>query len=421
MRSKPVQWLMAAALLSTIAIPGWAQPELVGGEIKVSQGSRARQVKPQVAFGPSGGYLIVWENSQLGIVGRSYDRKGKPTTGEMVLVANKNLPGIPASGKVVVRKDPMPVYLPGGELLLFWTEEKDFVSLDIFYEQRKVLEEDVYGQRFTAQGLPAGERFRVNATVADFQRRPRALATPNGILVVWEQTSHQADSTAVYGRLLTRRGAPAGKEFRVDVGGYREIWHLALAVNPSGEFLVAWEADKASDPDILARVYNRHAEAVTDVFVANPSTFGRQRRPAAIATHDGDFLVSWQSSVTGTPVRTVNGQLYSPAGARLGSEIEMSRGTNGHVLACPALALLPSGNIVVAWIDWAGVIPDGIFGRILDRDGAPLGDPTAISQERIFPQFLISVAANAHGDIVSAWESGISRKRTIAGRRLKAD
>jgi hypothetical protein len=422
MKSKPVQWLLAAALL-VIAVPGWAQPELVGGEFKVSQSSRSRQVKPQVAFNPSGSYLIVWENSIQGILGRTYDRNGKPTTGEMVLVANKNLPGIPGRGNVMVRKDPMPVYLPGGELLLFWTEEKDFLSLDYFYEQREMLEQDVYGQRFTAQGVPAGERFRVNATAANFQRRPRALSTPTGILVVWEQASTptESDSTAIYGRLLTRRGAPAGSELRVDAGGYREIWHLALAVNASGQFLVAWEADKANDPDVLARVYDRGGVPVGEAFVANPSTLGRQRRPAALATKDGDFLVVWQSSVTGAPFRTVGGQLYSPAGGRLGNEIELSRGTSGHVHACPALALLPSGNIVVAWIDWAGTFPDGVFGRILDSDGAPLESPVAISQDRIFPQYLISLAANAHGDVVATWESRITKERAIAARRLKAD
>ena len=79
MRSKPVQWLMAAALLSTIAIPGWAQPELVGGEFKVNQND-SRQLSPQVASSPSGNSLIVWQNDLHGIQGRAFDRNGNPTT-----------------------------------------------------------------------------------------------------------------------------------------------------------------------------------------------------------------------------------------------------------------------------------------------------------------------------------------------------
>src|SRR5689334_13374615 len=105
MRSKPVQWLMAAALLSTIAVPGWAQPDLVGGEFRVNQNDNPRHLSPQVAFSPSGSSLIVWENDRLGILGRAFDRNGNPTTPELVLAAN-DLPVIPSVGRVMVRKEP---------------------------------------------------------------------------------------------------------------------------------------------------------------------------------------------------------------------------------------------------------------------------------------------------------------------------
>jgi hypothetical protein len=414
---------MAAALLSSFAIPGWAQPELVGGEFKVNQKAEYRPVKPQVAFSPSGSSRIVWENEITGILTRSFDRDGKPTSAETVLIANNYLPGIPARGNITVRKDPALVYLPGGEFLVFWTEEKDFLSLDFFYEQRDVLEQDVYGQRFLAQGAPVGERFRVNAAAANFQRRPRVALHPEGLVVIWEQASKNipGDSIAVYGRLLNRRGAPIGGDFRADAGDAREIWHLALAVNASGRFVVAWEADKSDNPEVMARFFDRGGEALGVPIVANPTTAGRQRRPDALATRDGDFLVVWQSSLRSAGVRSIMGQLYSPAGARIGNEIEMTKGKVDHIHAAPALALLPSGNIVVAWIDWAGILPDGIFAKLLDRDGAPIGADLLISQGRAYPQYLISVAANAQGDVIATWEALIQKEQAVAGRRLKAD
>jgi hypothetical protein len=155
--------------------------------------------------------------------------------------------------------------------------------------------------------------------------------------------------------------------------------------------------------------------------VASSSSQGRQRRPAAVATRDGDFLVVWQFALQGTEIRTITGQLFSPAGARIGKEVEMSKGKPGHVLAAPALALLHSGEIIVTWIDWAGIFPDGIYARLLDSDGDPVGSEVLVSEDRIYPQYLISVAANAEGDIVSTWESRIGDARSIAARRLKAD
>lgn len=421
MKSKPVQWLMAAALLSMIALPGWAQPELVGGELKVNQ-NKSRQLNPQVAFTPSGTSLIVWENSRFGILGRAFDRNGNPTTPELVLAGN-DLPGIPSSGKIMVRKEPALVYLPGGEFLVLWTEEKDFLVLDHFYERREILEQDVFGQRFSAQGAPLGRRFRVNATTTHFQRRPEVAVRAGGVVVVWEQalqTHGERDSTAVYGRLLTRRGAPTSGELRIDAGQSPEIWNVAVAANAAGEFLVAWEGDDVQSPNILARLYERDGAPLGAAFVANPATLGRQRRPAVLATRDGDFLVAWQSYVKDTPIHGIQGQFYSAAGARIGSEFQISKGV-GEVQISPALALLPSGNIVVAWMDWINTVPVGAYAVVIDDTGVPLGDEVLISQERLYPQYEISVAANAHGDILATWESRITRERAIAARHLHAD
>ena len=395
MKFKPVQWLMAAALILAIAVPGWAQPDLVGGEFRVNQNNQPRQLKPQVAFSPSGSSLIVWENDLLGILARAFDRNGKPTTPEKVVVGNTNLPNMPGRGNVTVRKDPALIFLPGGEYFVFWTEQKEYLVVDYFFLQRSILEQDVYGQRFSAEGVAVGARFLLSSPAADFQRRPKAALTQNGIAVVWEQAAKtsEKDSTALYGRLLTRRGAPAGAQFRIDAGDSPEIWTPTLAANASGELLVAWEAGAVDTPDVLARLYDR----------------------------DGDFLLVWQSTLSGTPIRSTIGQLYSPAGARIGGEIEMSTAAEGHLHIAPALALLPSGNVVVTWIDWTGTWPTGLYARVLDRNGTPLGDKVLISQDRMYPQYQTSVATNAQGDILAAWESRITRARAIAARRLKAD
>src|SRR5688572_9028871 len=123
MRSKPVQWLVAGALLFACAVPGWAQPDLIGDEFRVNQYGKGRPLKPMAAFGPSGNSLIVWEHDNLGIAGRFFDRDGVPASAELLLVANANLPTIPARGEVTLRKDPALLYLPNGEFLLVWTEE----------------------------------------------------------------------------------------------------------------------------------------------------------------------------------------------------------------------------------------------------------------------------------------------------------
>jgi hypothetical protein len=418
MRSKPFQWLAATALLLACSVPGWAQPELVGEEFQVNQNTTSRQLQPVATFHASGKAVIVWENDIHGILGRFYDRKGS-VSGEITLVANKNLPGIPAKGEVLVRKDPSVVQLPNGEFLLFWTEEKDFLTLDHFYENRKVLDQDILGQRFDANGAPLGERFQVSSAATGFQRRPKAALKAGGVVVIWESGKDTKNSASVQGRLLTRRGRPDGDEFRVDSGKTPEIWNTALAANAAGDFLATWESIDADGPGVAARLYDMTGKALGAELVVNARTAGRQRRPAVIATQTNDFLVAWQG-FQDDAFHGIYGQLLSKTGARIGGEVQIGHGT-GDVQISPALALLPSGEIVAAWMDWVNTWPVGAYAVILDSTGHPVGDEVLVSQEKLYPQYRISVAASASGDILMTWEGRIARGRAIAARRLEAD
>jgi hypothetical protein len=418
MRSKPFQWLAAAVLLSTWSVPGWAQPELVGEEFQVNQNKTSRQLQPVAAFSASGQAVIVWENDIHGILGRFYDRNGA-ASGELTLVANRNLPGIPAKGEVLVRKDPSVVTLPNGELLVFWTEEKDYLSLDHFYENRKLLDQDVLGQRFDASGAPLGERFLINANTAGYQRRPKAVLKTGGVAVIWESSKDGKNSVSVQGRLLTRRGKPDGDEFRVDAGKVPEVWNTALAANAAGDFLATWESTDADGPGVAARLFDMDGKALGVEFIVNARTAGRQRRPAALATQTGDFLVAWQHYQSATS-HAIYGQILSRTGARIGGEVQIGHGT-GDVQVAPSLALLPSGGIVAAWMDWVSTWPIGVYAVTLDATGHPTGAEVLVSQERLYPQYRISVAASAGGDILATWEGRIARGRAIAARRLAAD
>ena len=104
---------------------------------------------------------------------------------EITLVANRQLPTIPARGEVLLRKHPAVVFLPGGDFLLFWTEERDSLSIDHFYEDRHILEQSVRGQRFSPSGSQVEASFAVSQPGTGFQRRPHAVLSKDNVMVVW--------------------------------------------------------------------------------------------------------------------------------------------------------------------------------------------------------------------------------------------
>jgi len=186
MRSKPMLWLTAPALLLATAVPMLAQPRPVGNEFRVNSITVSKQRNPTAAYNSHGAALVVWENDKNGLRGRFFASDGSPLTGEVGLVANQKLTSIPSQGPETIRKDPAVAFLPSGEFLLAWTEERDYVNVDLFIENRQLLDRDVYVQKFGADGTPTGSPVRLNSTTAGLQSNPKILIRSNAdAVIVW--------------------------------------------------------------------------------------------------------------------------------------------------------------------------------------------------------------------------------------------
>jgi hypothetical protein len=417
MRSKSVLW--AAVLAFAVAVPSSAQPELVGGELKVNTNNVARQIQPVVAFQPSGDALFLWTNDRYGLLARAWSRDGSPAGPEQKLVPNSIVPTIPFSGEILYRKDPAAVWLPSGELFVAWTEQRDHMILDHFFEDHKILDQDVYGQRFDASGQPIGAPVRLNTTTEGYQARPKIALRGGTILVVWESGSTFRSQDALYGQLLTRKGRAIGSELRIDAGA-GDLWNSAVAGTPSGQFLTVWEGTDSDGPGVLARLYDASGEPAGAPFVVNKTTAGRQRRPSVVATRDGGFLVAWQGYQNDGTAHGIYGQYLNAAGVAVGSEFLVSKGV-GQVQIAPALALLPSGNAILTWMEWQDNLPLGVYSAEVDRAGHVVGQEMKISTDRVYPQYRTTVATDLQGHVLTAWESRIGDSRSIAARRLTAD
>jgi len=412
MRSKPWWWLMALVLLTATAAPVLGQPQFAGAEFRVNGNTNAILHNPAVAFSGNGNAMVVWEDAQAGLRGRVYASNGNALSNELALVANTKLQGLPAHGIEIIRKDAAVAYLPSGDLVVAWTEEKDNVSVDILFENRQIIDRNVLAQKFSAAGVPVGTPTRLNASAQGYQSLPKILV--RGALdpfVVWQT------GDGVFGRAFRPEKSKAvGSEVRISMG---PGGNAAIAGDAAGNFLVSWEAADRSSQGVYARLFDKTASPRGGEFLVNSTVDGLQRRPAVTAVKSGGWFVVWQGQGATTKDAHVFGQFLGGGGSFIGPEFRISQGV-GPTQISPAVAEVAGGNFVVAWTDWKDPFPIGVFSVELDRLGNALGAETEVNTRPIGSQVRTALAAFG-STVMIPWEGytdsnthpGISARRAI--------
>jgi hypothetical protein len=141
------------------------------GEILVNGFTPGRQTAPSVAAQPGGGFVVAWESyvqdgSSYGIIGRIFDSRGNPLTGDFLV--NAFTPGAQNAPKVASDA--------AGNFVVVWHSNGQDGSAT-----------GVFGRRFNAAGAPLTGDFQINTYTPNFQQYPVVSALADGRFVVaWE-------------------------------------------------------------------------------------------------------------------------------------------------------------------------------------------------------------------------------------------
>jgi hypothetical protein len=238
---------------------------------------------------------------------------------------------------------------------------------------------DIFGQRFDDQGSPVGYEFQVNTYTTGVQRSPALAVAPSGVfVVVWEGSKPRDPDGGLFGQRYDSSGNALGREFRVNTTRSNLQSGAAIAFYGNEEFVVVWQSPDGNGLGILGQRYDAGGIRSGAEFRINMKTAGNQITPSATSDGLGNFIVVWSCSncrYDEGGQKKIRGRRYDSSGQPLGHEFAIDD-SPPYVRTRsdePDVAADANGNFVVVWGGREGWYYNGIYGRRYNSAGLPLG------------------------------------------------
>ncbi len=269
-----------------------------------------------------------------------------------------------------------------------------------------------------------GSQFRITTPLVGDQVHAQVALGGAGGYLVWEDNNTDGLGLGISARRVDPNLSGVQGSFRVNqtAAGDQEKPRVAMLANEGAVFV--WQGGTAGFQRIYARFVNAAGTFVSGDIKVNTHTGQAQTEPAVAATADGNAIVIWSSFAQDGSLSGVYGQRLSATGQKLGTEFRINATTQFNQRS-PAVAALPQGGFIVAWItearprivlniDASGLASDPSSGaqefdvqlmaRRFDAAGAALVDEYAVSSNgRIAANPAIAVASD--GSVAFVWGS----------------
>src|SRR5262245_20780814 len=199
----------------------------VGPEFRVSSATIGDQVAPSVASDADGDFVAVWQSdgqdlSNNGIYGQRYNAAGFTVGFEFRV--NTFITGNQISPAIAMDAD--------GDFVVVWDSYGQDGS-----------GHGIYAQRYNAVGVPQGGEFRVNTTTSSGQIAPAiAMDVDGDFAVTWTDYTQDGSGRGIFAQRYNAAGIPQGAEFRVNTFAPNDQAGSAIAMDASGNFVVAWHS-----------------------------------------------------------------------------------------------------------------------------------------------------------------------------------
>jgi hypothetical protein len=266
----------------------------------------------------------------------------------------------------------------------------------------------IVARRFDLSGVPLGGDFVVNTYTTGAQTSPAVAMDADGDFVVaWSSDGQDGALTGIYAQRFNSTGAPQGAEFHVNTFTTNRQSQPAVATNDAGSFVIVWQSSTqdGNGEGIYAQRYDAAGAPQGGESRVNTFTLNNQTNPSVACDAIGNFVVAWDSNGQDGSGQSIHARLYDAAGVAQTGEFRVNAYTTDNQRAA-SVARDADGDFVVAWeSDLQDGSHLGVFARRFDASGNALADDFRVNTTTTSNQSAASVAMDDSGDFVVAWRS----------------
>jgi hypothetical protein len=257
-----------------------------GGEFLVNTVTANFQTNPTVAMDADGDFVVAWQSqnqvaplSANDVYAQRYARTGAVAGTEFLV----------NTVTTSQQRFPTAAMDADGDFVIAWESENRDPGNST----------GIYAQRYDAAGGTLGGEFRVNNYTVSDQNLPSAAMDADGDFVVTWHGYEPRDGNGVYARRFNAAGVAQGGDIQVNTSEHSFQRHTAIAMDADGDFVISWQNEHGDanlgGTSVDAQRFTAAGARVGGEFRVNTTTLGNHTHPAAAMDPDGDFVIAWAS------------------------------------------------------------------------------------------------------------------------------
>ncbi len=249
----------------------------------------------------------------------------------------------------------------------------------------------------------------VNSETQRVQIYSDVAAHPNGSIITWTSFRQDGQGWGVFAQRYDANGAKLGPEFQVNTTTKSAQYTPSVAAFDNGDFIITWMSSQTGTWNVYAQGFAANGDRIGTETMVNSSEWGNQMHPKVATLSNGNFVIAWQGHgrLNGQAKQGIWARIANSNGQPVSGEIPIAM-TNYGGFDQFDLAKLPNGGFAVAHEGHADPDNRGIYLRTYNQVGRSLTPKFLVNQQlRRGRQWQPALATNNNGDLFVSYTSNV--------------